>query len=134
MPKEFSRVDRVADQIQRELAQLVQQGVKDPRLGMVTINAVRVSRDLGYADIYISQLTAEEVSEESESIQNALAALRGASGFLRSQLGRAMKLRVVPVLRFHFDTVGSQSRRMDSLIDQAVGKKPATGASGEDEG
>lgn len=133
MPKEFSRVDRVGDQIQRELAQLVQQDIKDPRLGMVTINAVRVSRDLGYADIYISRLTTEDVTEESESIQDALAALRGASGFLRNQLGRAMKLRIVPVLRFHFDKVGSESRHIDSLIDRAVGKKPIAGASGEEE-
>ena len=59
MPKEFSRIDRVADQIQRELAQMVQRDIKDPRLGMVTVNAVKVSRDLGYADVYVSLLTTD---------------------------------------------------------------------------
>ncbi|WP_111494385.1 30S ribosome-binding factor RbfA [Marinobacter bohaiensis] len=129
MPKEFSRVDRVADQIQKELAVMVQREIKDPRLGMVTINAVKVSRDLGYADVYISLLTADEVTEDDESVQDSLKVLRKAAGFLRSQLGRAMKLRVVPQLRFHFDTLGGQSRHIDSLIDQAMGKKPAVGPS-----
>ncbi|TBW48413.1 30S ribosome-binding factor RbfA [Marinobacter halodurans] len=129
MPKEFSRVERVADQIQKELAVMVQREIKDPRLGMVTINAVKVSRDLGYADVYISLLTTEELTEADPVVQDSLGVLRKAAGFLRSQLGRAMKLRVIPQLRFHFDTLGGQSRRIDSLIDRAVGRKPAVGRS-----
>ncbi|BES73001.1 30S ribosome-binding factor RbfA [Marinobacter nanhaiticus D15-8W] len=131
MPKEFSRIDRVADQIQKELALLVQREIKDPRLGMVTINAVKVSRDLGYADVYISLLTTEELTEDDERVRDSLKVLRNAAGFLRSQLGRAMKLRVVPQLRFHFDTLGGKSRHIDSLIDQAMGKKPAVGPDNE---
>lgn len=137
MPKEFSRVERVADQIQKELAVMVQREIKDPRLGMVTVNAVKVSRDLGYADVYVSLLTTEELTEQDPAVQDSLGVLRKAAGFLRSQLGRAMKLRVIPQLRFHFDTLGGQSRRIDSLIDQAVGKKPAVDGSddgGEREG
>ncbi len=125
MPKEFSRLDRIGDQIQRELSQLIMREIKDPRVGMVTINAVRVSKDLGYADIYISLLSTEELAEESGEVQDSLKVLRNASGFLRGQLGRAMKLRVVPQLRFHFDNLQGQGRRIDSLINQAVGKKPA---------
>lgn len=132
MPKEFSRVERVADQIQKELAVMVQREIKDPRLGMVTVNAVKVSRDLGYADVYVSLLTTEELTEQDTAVQDSLGVLRKAAGFLRSQLGRAMKLRVIPQLRFHFDTLGGQSRRIDSLIDQAVGKKPAV--DGSDDG
>ncbi|PAV26819.1 ribosome-binding factor A [Tamilnaduibacter salinus] len=134
MPKEFSRTERVGDQIQRELAQLIQREVKDPRLGMVTINAVRVSRDLGYADVYISLLTTDDLSEDHPDIADALMVLRKAGGFLRGQIGRAMKLRVVPELRFHFDNAMSQSRRLDDLIDQAVGKEPVVRHTPDDDG
>ncbi|MBS3805406.1 MAG: 30S ribosome-binding factor RbfA [Oleiphilaceae bacterium] len=124
MPKEFSRVDRIADQMQRELAQLIQRDIKDPRLGMVTINAVKVSRDMGYADIYVSLLTTEDLDEDSPEVQESLIVLRKAAGYLRGQIGRAMKLRMVPLLRFHFDKLPGKSRHMDALIDQAVGKTP----------
>ncbi len=134
MPKEFSRIDRIADQIQRELAQLILRDIKDPRLGMVTVNAVKVSRDMGYADIYVSLLTTEELTEESESVQDSLAVLRKAAGFLRGQLGRAMKLRMVPTLRFHFDALLGKSRRMDALINEAVGKAPPVSRSDDNEG
>ncbi|KAA1175800.1 30S ribosome-binding factor RbfA [Marinobacter salinexigens] len=125
MSREFSRIDRIGDQMQRELAQLIQREVKDPRVGMVTVNAVKVSRDLGYADVYVSLLSTEELTEASPEVKDSLAVLNKASGFLRGQVGRAMKLRVVPHLRFHFDTLQGYSRHMDSLIKQAVGDKPA---------
>ncbi len=125
MPREFSRIDRIGDQMQRELAQLIQREVKDPRVGMVTVNAVKVSRDLGYADIYVSLLTTEELTEESPQVRDSLAVLNKASGFLRGQIGRAMKLRVTPQLRFHFDSLLGHSRHMDNLIREAVGDKPA---------
>lgn len=124
MPREFSRIDRIGDQMQRELAQLIQREVKDPRVGMVTVNAVKVSRDLGYADIYVSLLTTEELTEESPQVKDSLAVLNKASGFLRGQIGRAMKLRVTPQLRFHFDSLLGHSRHMDNLIREAVGDKP----------
>ena len=125
MPREFSRIDRIGDQMQRELAQLIQREVKDPRVGMVTVNAVMVSRDLGYADIYVSLLSTEELTAESPEVKTSLSALNKAAGFLRGQVGRAMKLRVVPQLRFHFDSLQGYSRHMDSLIREAVGEKPA---------
>ncbi|GHD43603.1 ribosome-binding factor A [Marinobacter persicus] len=125
MAREYSRVDRIGDQMQRELAQLIQREVKDPRVGLVTINDVKVSRDLGYADIYVSLLSTEELTEESPEIQDCLQVLNKVSGFLRGQIGRAMKLRVVPQLRFHFDTLQGESRRMDRLIREAVGDQPA---------
>jgi len=119
MPKEFSRTQRIADQIQRELAQLVQTGLKDPRIGMVTINDVRVSRDMGYADVYITVLTAEELNEHSEEIKMTLEVLNKAAGFLRNELGRAIQIRMVPHLRFYFDKTVGEGRRMSTLIDQA---------------
>lgn len=132
MPREFSRIDRIGDQMQRELAQLIQREVKDPRVGLVTVNAVKVSRDLGYADVYVSLLSTEELGEESPQVQDSLKVLSKASGFLRGQVGRAMKLRVVPQLRFHFDTLQGYSRKMDSLIREAVGDKPAVAQDGDD--
>jgi len=125
MAREYSRVERIGDQMQRELAQIIQREVKDPRVGMVTVNDVKVSRDLGYADIYVSLLSAEELTEESLEVQESLAVLNKASGFLRGQVARAMKLRVIPQLRFHFDSLLGQSRKMDRLIRAAVGEQPA---------
>ncbi len=125
MPKEFSRTQRIADQIQRELAQLVQTGLKDPRIGMVTINDVRVSRDMGYADVYITVLTAEELNEHSEEIKLTLEVLNKAAGFLRNELGRAIQIRMVPHLRFYFDKTVGEGRRMSTLIDQARTKDQA---------
>lgn len=132
MPREFSRIDRIGDQMQRELAQLIQREVKDPRVGMVTVNAVKVSRDLGYADIYVSLLSTEELTEDSPEVKDSISVLNKASGFLRGQVGRAMKLRVVPHLRFHFDTLQGYSRKMDSLIREAVGEKPAVDRGDDD--
>ncbi|RBW48874.1 30S ribosome-binding factor RbfA [Marinobacter sp. F3R11] len=128
MPREFSRIDRIGDQMQRELAQLIQREIKDPRLGMVTVNAVKVSRDLGYADIYVSLLSTEELTAESAEVKDSISVLNKAAGFLRGQVGRAMKLRVIPQLRFHFDALQGYSRRMDNLIREAVGDKPAVKA------
>ncbi|MFO8142765.1 MAG: 30S ribosome-binding factor RbfA, partial [Marinobacter sp.] len=91
----------------------------------VTVNAVKVSRDLGYADIYVSLLTTEELTEQSPAVQESLSVLNSAAGFLRGQVGRAMKLRVVPQLPFHFDSLLNQSRKMDRLIRDAVGDPPA---------
>ncbi|OEY65610.1 30S ribosome-binding factor RbfA [Marinobacter sp. X15-166B] len=125
MPKEFSRIDRIGDQIQRELAQMIQREVKDPRLGMVTVNAVKVSRDMGYADVYISLLTTDELDADSPVVKDSLAVLTKAAGFLRGQLGRAMKIRMIPHLRFHFDAQLGHSRRMDALIRKAVADLPA---------
>lgn len=125
MAREFSRIDRIGDQMQRELALLIQREVKDPRLGMVTVNAVKVSRDLGYADVYVSLLTTEDLTVESPEVQESVSVLNKAAGFLRGQVGRAMKLRIVPQLRFHFDELQGYSRRMDNLIREAVGDKPA---------
>lgn len=133
MPREFKRTDRVADQIQRELAWLLQREIKDPRVGLVTISDVRVSRDMGYADVYITLLSAEELNASSPEVQQSLKVLQGAAGFLRGALGRAMKLRIIPHLRFHFDVLAGESRRMDALINRAV-KEDAAHDQDDDEG
>lgn len=116
MPREFSRLDRVADQLQRELAQLIQREIKDPRVGMVTINSVDISKDLAVADIYLTVMGKDTLEEVTPSID----ALNHAAGFLRNEVARAMMLRIIPKLRFHYDPTVVQGRRMSDLIDKAI--------------
>ena len=94
MPREFSRASRIADQLQRDLSGLIRQEVKDPRVGLVTITAVEVNRDLSHAKVYISSLA------EVSAIEQSVEALQHAAGFLRSQLSRSLKVRSVPQLQF----------------------------------
>ncbi|WP_150305080.1 30S ribosome-binding factor RbfA [Pseudomonas saliphila] len=116
MAKEYSRTQRVADQMQRELAQLIHRDVRDPRIGMVTLTAVEVSRDLAHAKVYLT-LMGEATEEE---IAQNLSALKDAAGFLRVQLGRSMKLRSVPQLHFHYDESVRRGVHLSSLIERAV--------------
>jgi len=121
MAQEYSRTQRVADQIQRELAGLIQREVKDPRVGMATVSAVEVSRDLSHAKVFVTILNG---SEDKAEIRESIKALNNASGFLRSQLGQRMKLRIVPTLRFHFDDSLSRGNYLSNLIDQARASDP----------
>ncbi|WP_249975240.1 30S ribosome-binding factor RbfA [Vreelandella olivaria] len=114
--REFKRTDRVADQLQKELAVLIQREVKDPRLGMVTVSGATVSRDLGYADIYVTLLG----EQDPERIKENLQVLKRAAGFLRSQIAKRIKLRHVPELRFHYDESVVRGQHLSSLIDEAV--------------
>ena len=116
MAKEYSRTQRVADQMQRELALLIQREVRDPRIGMITVTAVDASRDLAHAKVYIT-LMGEANDEE---IASNLSALKDAAGFLRVQLGRVMKLRSVPQLHFHYDESVRRGVHLSSLIERAV--------------
>ena len=123
MPREFPRTRRVGEQIQRELAGLVHEEIKDPRLGMVSISGVVVSRDLAHARVYVSVLGGQEAVEESIRVLNH------AAGFLRHRLGQRLRLRVVPQLRFHFDSSLAEGARMDALIHAALA---GTDVPGED--
>ncbi|MBN1379733.1 MAG: 30S ribosome-binding factor RbfA [Gammaproteobacteria bacterium] len=113
MPKDYPRHQRVGDQIQRELAELIRTEIKDPRLSpMVTVAEVRVSSDLSQARIFITVL--------DDKGKQTVEALNHAEGFLRSQLGKKMRLRIVPHLHFVYDTTAESGERLSSLIDQAV--------------
>ncbi len=118
MAREFSRTQRISDQVQKDLAQLIQREIKDPRLGMVTISYVKIAKDLGYADIYITVM-ALGGKDEATAVTESLKILNGASGFLRGQLSSKIKLRVMPQLRFHFDESVDRGRRLNDLIIQA---------------
>ncbi|MBL4865788.1 MAG: 30S ribosome-binding factor RbfA [Pseudomonadales bacterium] len=110
------RVQRVADQIQKELAQLIQFEMKDPRIGFATVSGVDVSRDLSWADVYITFLDKNSESECKE----ALTVLEKAAGFLRTRLSKVVQLRVTPKLRFHYDGTAIEGARISALIDQAL--------------
>ncbi|MCE9681102.1 30S ribosome-binding factor RbfA [Halomonas alkalisoli] len=127
--REFKRTDRVGDQLQKELAVLIQREVKDPRLGMVTVSGVEVSRDLGYADVHVTLLG----EEDPERIRENLKVLKQAAGFLRSQVARRIKLRHVPELRFHYDESVVRGQRLSSLIDEAVSRDRARNAAEDGE-
>jgi ribosome-binding factor A len=114
MPKEFERTRRVAEQIQRELAILIQQELKDPRLGMITISAVKVSKDMGTAKVYIT------VFDEAHDREKTLEALQHAAGFLQHELGRQLSLRSIPKLRFVYDESIVRGAELSALIDKAV--------------
>ena len=127
--REFKRTDRVADQLQKELAVLIQREVKDPRLGMVTVSGVEVSRDLGYADVHITLLG----EQDPERIKDNLKVLKRAGGFLRSQVARRIKLRHVPELRFHYDESVVRGQHLSSLIEEAVASDRSRQPEGDDE-
>lgn len=116
MAKEYSRTQRVADYLQRELAALIQHEVRDPRVGMVSITGVNVSRDLGHAKIYITVLGCDSTEEAAESTE----VLNKAAGFLRSELSRDSNMRTVPQLRFYFDSSVGQGRHLEDLIRRAA--------------
>jgi ribosome-binding factor A len=115
MPKDFSRSERLASQIQRELAHLVRTELKDPRIAQPSILDVEVSRDLAFAKVYFSVLD----PADSESTARAL---NSAAGFLQRELGRLIKARSTPKLTFIFDDTDIRGRNMDELIDAVVAK------------
>ncbi|SET47326.1 ribosome-binding factor A [Nitrosomonas marina] len=117
MPKDFHRQLRVADQIQRELADLLTHEIKDPRLGNITITAVEISRDYAYAKVFY---TALDNQDNSSLIEKALAK---ASGHLRSSLSKRIKLRIVPQLIFTYDQSVEHGAYLSRLIDEAVAQE-----------
>lgn len=121
MPKEFSRTVRVADQIQRSLAQLIQTQLADPRLGMININAVEVSRDYAVAKVYVTVIGAADDGESGQQgSTTAVEALNHAASYLRGLLAKSLNSRTTPRLVFMLDNTAIEGRKLSHLIDQAV--------------
>ncbi len=114
MPREFSRNQRLGNQIQRALGEFLKSEVKDPRLKDVSLTAVELSRDLGVALIHFSVLDPER------EVAPVAAGLQSAAGFLRTRLGRAIKVRHVPELRFVHDDSAKHAADISRLIDSAI--------------
>ncbi len=113
MQANFSRSERVAAQLKRELAMLIRNEIKDPRVGMVSILDVNLSKDLEHAKVWFDVLNAEQGKEAEEALNHA-------AGFLRREVGRAMQLRAVPTLKFFYDDTQARGSELSRLIDQAV--------------
>ena len=106
------RVGRVAEQIKKELSQILQTEWKDPRLGFVTVTGVEVTNDLSLAKIYISAMGSDEEKE------NTLQALMRGKGFIRSELGKRIRLRFTPEIVFKFDTSIDYGSRIEQLLQE----------------
>lgn len=113
MPREFNRSERVAGQIRRDLARLIQQEIKDPAVGFVSLSDVEVTRDLAHAKVYITVF-------DPEKAVDSLQALRRAATFLRRRLGQELRLRHVPELHFLHDDSVEQGSHIDQLIERAL--------------
>ena len=116
MAQEYNRTERVADYLRRELASLIQFEMRDPRVAMVSITEVEVSKDLAHARVFYTVL-GKDSAEEAKPVTDAL---NRAAGFLRSRLSKDSTMRTVPALKFEFDTSVGRGRYMEDLIERAV--------------
>jgi len=114
MPREFFRNQRLGNQVLRTLAELLQFDVKDPRVQGVALTSVELTRDLSVARVYWSLL------DPDADVAAALEGLERATGFLRGRLGKALKVRHVPELRFSHDDSAAEAARLSVLIDRTV--------------
>ncbi len=115
MAREFARTDRVSQEIQKEVAMIIQREVKDPRLGMVTVNAVEVTRDLAYAKVFVTFFTLE-----GQNVDQSVEILNEAASYIRTLLAKRIKARIMPELRFVYDKSMVEGVRMTTLVNKAV--------------
>jgi ribosome-binding factor A len=111
---------RVADQIQRDLAVIIAGGLKDPRIGMVTITEVQLTPDYAHAKVFYTML-----NDNKDAIKNTNAGLAAAAGFIRNQLGKLLHIHTLPMLHFVHDNSTSRGMELSLLIDQANASRAA---------
>ncbi|WP_089724232.1 30S ribosome-binding factor RbfA [Candidatus Thiosymbion oneisti] len=124
--KEHARTERIGTELQRELAQVLRAEVRDPRLKLITLQEVRVSRDLAHAKVYFTCFPSDEEGGEQERLLNGRLA-----GFLRRALARRARLRTMPQLRFIHDQSIAQGEHLSHLIETAVATEDAESGSSE---
>jgi ribosome-binding factor A len=124
MAREYARTDRVGQQIQKEIAVILMREIKDPRLSMTTVSAVEVTRDLAYAKVFVTFF-----NDDADKIKASLEVLAEAEGYIRSLLGKRLRARIMPHLRFIYDSSMSEGVRMSALVDQAVASDKGAEAS-----
>lgn len=121
MAAEFSRTERIAEAIQKELTQILQQKISDPKLRFITFTSVKVSRDLSFADVQFTQLNEDHLPQQKNITEQAtLKRLQQLSARLRYLLAQQLNLRIVPKLRFFYDHHHEKGLYLHSLIDQAI--------------
>ncbi|MBY0239142.1 MAG: 30S ribosome-binding factor RbfA [Burkholderiaceae bacterium] len=111
---------RVADQIQKDLSELIAFELKDPRVGMITLSEVQLTPDYAHAKIFFTTL-----KDDKDAIKNTLAGLHAAAGYLRNQLGKRLHIHTLPQLHFVHDTSTMRGMEMSALIDQANATRAA---------
>jgi ribosome-binding factor A len=116
MAQEFSRTSRIGEVIMRELAQMIQQELSDPRVGMVTVSHVDITSDLKYAKVYVTRLNG---IESEQDVDECIAGLTNAAGFLKRGIAKRVEIRSIPELRFLYDKSLDHGFRMDELIAKA---------------
>lgn len=127
MAKEYPRSRRIAEQLRRELVEVVRDEVDDPRVGSVTFSEVQVSRDLSHATVYLTVLGAE-----AEEVEACVEVLNRAHGFLRTQVARRIRAKRIPHMRFVHDMAFDRGARLSALIDEVAPR--AEGADDEQRG
>ena len=121
MPRDYPRSRRIADQVQRELSDIIRLELKDPRVGMITITDVDVSPDNKNASVFFTVLG------DKSRVEDATAGLQRAAGFLRSCLAQRMEMRSVPQLRFKHDASVERGMHLSQLIDTAIAEDAKRG-------
>lgn len=116
MAREFKRADRVADAVQRSLAQMIPMEISDPRLGMVNINTVQVTRDLANAKVFVTFVG----QDDAQACRESVAILNSAAPYLRTLLGKELSTRVTPRLHFVYDESSVKGQAIRQLIDKAI--------------
>ncbi|BCN93287.1 ribosome-binding factor A [Thiomicrorhabdus immobilis] len=112
-----SRPTRVAQEIRRTIAQLLVQEVKDPRFQNISITDCKISKDLSIAKIHFALMG---FNENDPEVAETLAALEKAEGFFRSEIGKRLRLRIVPHVRFYYDNIPEHAQHMEMLINKAL--------------
>ena len=102
--------------VREELACIIQRQVRDPRIGTVSVNDVRVSKDLSFADVYVSSMDTPDAAEQADLV----AILNKAAGFFRSELAKRHSMRTTPKPRFHYDVSVERGPRLERLITDAL--------------
>lgn len=113
---QFNRATRVGDEIKRVVGMLIEREVKDPRIGFVTITGAKVSRDLSIATVYVT-------TGEMDDLEETMAGLSAAAGFLRKRIGELIKLRHTPELRFIYDKSLDRGFQMDALLKRLADER-----------
>ena len=111
-PRGFQRSDRVAEQVRRDLADLIRTELKDPRVGMISLTAVELTPDYAHAKVFFTTLNAEHLNEVEQGLKRA-------AGFLRRELGRRIHIHTLPELHFIYDSSLERGMNLSQLIDQA---------------
>lgn len=121
----FRRIDRVNQLLREELSRLIRREVKDPRVRNVTVTGVETTGDLGHATVYVRTL------HEDAPVEEAIAGLESAQGFLRRTLGRELHMRRIPEFHFQADRTLERARRIEALLEEVRGEKPDGDGAGE---